>query len=55
MGIVLSFIQDRSMVVEVDDVKSMTRYLSSGVPQGCIPSLLFFLCLSTIYVLVFVF
>jgi hypothetical protein len=53
--IVSSFLQDRSMVVEVDDVKSPPRYLSSGVPQGCIPYPLFFLCLSMICVLVFVF
>jgi hypothetical protein len=43
------------MVVEVDGVQSAPRYLSSGVPQGCIPSPLFFLCLSMIFVLVFVF
>jgi hypothetical protein len=42
MDIVSSILQDRSMVVEVDDVKSTPRYLSSGVPQGCIPSPLFF-------------
>jgi hypothetical protein len=39
MGMVSSFLRDRSMVVEVDGVKSTPRSLSSGVPQGCIPSL----------------
>jgi hypothetical protein len=43
-GLVSSFLRDRSMVVEVDGVKSAPRYLSSGVPQGCIPSTLFILC-----------
>jgi hypothetical protein len=43
------------MVVEVDGVKSTPRSLSSGVPQGCIPSPLFFLCLSMICARVFVF
>jgi hypothetical protein len=42
-SMVSSFLQDRSMIVEVDgDVKSSPRSLFSGVPQGCIPSLLFF-------------
>jgi hypothetical protein len=55
MGMVSSFLRDRSMVVEVDGVKSTPRSLSSGVPHGCIPSPLFFLCLSMICVLVFLF
>jgi hypothetical protein len=55
MGMVLSFLWDRFMVVEFDGVKSAPRYLSSGVPQGCVPSPLFFLCLTMICVLVFVF
>jgi hypothetical protein len=42
MGMVSSFLRVRSMVVEVDGVKSTPRSLSSGVPQGCIPSPLFF-------------
>jgi hypothetical protein len=42
MGMVSSFLRDCSMVVEVDGVKSTPRSLSSGVPQGCIPSPLFF-------------
>jgi hypothetical protein len=42
MGMVSSFLRDRSMVVEVDGVKSAPRYLSSGVPLGCVPSPLFF-------------
>jgi hypothetical protein len=33
MGMVSSFLRDRSMVVEVEGVKSAPRYLSSGVPQ----------------------
>jgi hypothetical protein len=44
--------QGNSKVVEVDGMKSTLRSLSSGVPQGCIPSPL---CLSMICVLVFVF
>jgi hypothetical protein len=35
------FLRDRYMVVEDDVVKSVPRYLSSGVPQGCIPSAVF--------------
>jgi hypothetical protein len=42
MSMVSSFLRDRSMVVEVDGVKFAPRYLSSGVPQGFIPSPLFF-------------
>jgi hypothetical protein len=42
MGMDLSFLRDRSMVVEFDGVKSTPRSLSSGVPQGCIPSPLIF-------------
>jgi hypothetical protein len=42
MGMVSSFLRDRSMVVEVNGVESASRSLSSGVPQGCIPSSLFF-------------
>jgi hypothetical protein len=42
MGMVSSFLRDRSMVVEVDGVKSTPRSLSSGVLQRCIPSPLFF-------------
>jgi hypothetical protein len=41
-ALVSSFLQDRSMVVEVDGVISALRYLSSGVPKRCIPSPLFF-------------
>jgi hypothetical protein len=43
-GMVSSFHQDRSMMVEVGDggEKSSPRSLFSGVPQGCIPSPLFF-------------
>jgi hypothetical protein len=37
-----AFLQDCSMVVEVDGVRSSPRSLFSGVPQGCIPSPLFF-------------
>jgi hypothetical protein len=40
--LVYSFLQDRSLVVEVDGVRSSPRSLFSGVPQGCIPSPLFF-------------
>jgi hypothetical protein len=54
MGMVSPFLRDRSMVVEVDGVKSTPCSLSSGVPQGCIPSPQFFLSLSMICVLVFV-
>jgi hypothetical protein len=56
-AIVSSFLRDRSMVVEIDGVKFALRYLSSGVPQGCIPSSLFSpcSCSSMICVLVFVF
>jgi hypothetical protein len=43
------------MLVEVDGVKSTPRSLSSGVPQGCISSPLFLLCLSMMCVLVFIF
>jgi hypothetical protein len=42
MGMVSAFLRDRSMVVEVDGVKSAPLYLSFEVPQGCIPSPLFF-------------
>jgi hypothetical protein len=42
------------MIVEVDGVKSTPHSISSGVPQRCIPSPLFFLFLSIICVLVFV-
>jgi hypothetical protein len=42
MAMVSSFLRDRLMVDEVDGVKSAHRYLSSRVPQGCIPSPLFF-------------
>jgi hypothetical protein len=42
MGMVSSIRRDRSMVVEVDGVKSTPCSLSYGVPQGCIPSPLFF-------------
>jgi hypothetical protein len=42
MGMVSSFLRDRSMVVEVDGVKFAPRYLSSGVPQGCVTSPRFF-------------
>jgi hypothetical protein len=42
MGIVTSILRDRSMVVEVDGVKSTLCSLSSEVPQGCSPSPLFF-------------
>jgi hypothetical protein len=42
MCMVSSFLRDRSMVVEVDAVKSTARSLSSGVPRGCIPYPLFF-------------
>jgi hypothetical protein len=42
MGMVSSFLRDRSIVVEVVGVKSTPRYMSSEVPQGCIPSPLFF-------------
>jgi hypothetical protein len=53
---VSSFLRDRYMVVKVDGVKSAPRYLSPGVSQGCIPSSLFFICLSIIFcVLVFIF
>jgi hypothetical protein len=38
MGMVSSFLRDRSTVVEVVGVKSTPRYLSSELPQGCIPS-----------------
>jgi hypothetical protein len=41
MGMVSSVLRDRSMVVEVDGGKSAPRYLTSGVPQGCISSPLF--------------
>jgi hypothetical protein len=49
---VFSCLQDHSMEVEVDGVRSSPRSLFSGVLQGCIPSPLFFsmfingLCLS---------
>jgi hypothetical protein len=36
-----SFLKDRSMVVEVDGVRSSPRSLFSGVPQSCIPCPLF--------------
>jgi hypothetical protein len=49
---VSSFLRDRSMVVEVDGVKSTPRSLLSGDSQGCTLSLL---CLSMIFVRVFVF
>jgi uncharacterized membrane protein len=54
MGVVSSFLWDRSMVVEVDGVKSAPRYLSSGA-TGMYPISAVFLCLSMICVLVFVF
>jgi hypothetical protein len=41
-SMVSSFLQDRSMMVEVDGVKFSPRSLFSGVPQGCIPSPLIF-------------
>jgi hypothetical protein len=43
--LVSSFLQDHSMVVEVDGVRSSPRFLCSGALQGNIPSPLFFLCL----------
>jgi hypothetical protein len=41
------------LVVEVDGVKSAPRYLSSGVPQGCVHLRSFFLSSSIICVLEF--
>jgi hypothetical protein len=35
MGMVSSFLRDRSIVVEVDGVKFAPRYFSPGVSQGC--------------------
>jgi hypothetical protein len=35
-------VSSRSLSSEVDGVKFTSRSLSSGVPQGCIPSPLFF-------------
>jgi hypothetical protein len=37
-----SFLQNRSMMVEVDGVRSSPRSLFSGVPQDCLPCPLFF-------------
>jgi hypothetical protein len=54
MDMVSSFLRDRSMVVEVDGVKSTPRSLSSNIPQGWIASPQFFLCLSMICLRVFV-
>jgi hypothetical protein len=45
---VYSFLQDRSIMVEVDGVKSSPHSLFSGVLQGCIPSPLFFFHVYTV-------
>jgi hypothetical protein len=54
MGMILSFLRDRSMVVEVDGVKSTPRFLSS-FHRDISHRHCFFLCLSMICVLIFVF
>lgn len=40
--LVASFLADRSMSVEVDGLRSSSRAVLSGVPQGAVPSPLFF-------------
>jgi Reverse transcriptase (RNA-dependent DNA polymerase) len=41
-NMISSFLSDRSMVIEVDGSKSSPRSVLSGVPQGSVPSPLFF-------------
>jgi hypothetical protein len=49
-----TILNDRSMVVDVDGARSFPRFLFSGVPQGSVPSQLFFICLSIVCPNVFV-
>jgi peptidase E len=44
--IVSTFLNGRSMVVNVDSVRSSPSALIYDVPQGFVPSPLFFICLS---------
>jgi hypothetical protein len=52
---VFAFLNDRSMVVDVDVTRSSSRALLSDVPQSSVPSPLFFLCLSIVCPNVFIF
>jgi hypothetical protein len=53
-NMVSTFLNGRSIVVDVDGARSSPRALFSGVPKGSVPSPLFFLCLSIVCPNVFV-